>query len=427
MEIARLYQYFKACNGVATDTRKLKHGSLFFCLRGENFNGNRFAQDALDAGAKYVVYDDKDFKPASENALFVENSLTALQKLARYHREQLNIPVIGLTGSNGKTTTKELIYAVLSQKFDVLATHGNLNNHIGVPLTLLRMNASTEIALIEMGANHRGEIAFLSEIARPTLGYITNFGKAHLEGFGGVEGVVLGKSELYTFLKETKGIALVNGDDEKQLKQSEGLNQIVFGAKQDNTLQMHNSTNKAGFCVVHSNGMDMTSNLTGAYNFSNLNAAVAMGVFFELSPEQIQQGIASYTPTNNRSQWKTTGKNRLLLDAYNANPSSMAAALKAFSSSNNAGKVVILGDMLELGEYSTAEHQSIVDQLENLHFEKVYLVGPIFESTNYPKKFNVFKTTAEVSIALQEHNLEGKTILLKGSRGIALEHLLDQL
>ena len=177
MEIARLYQYFKACNGVATDTRKLKHGSLFFCLRGENFNGNRFAQDALDAGAKYVVYDDKDFKPASENALFVENSLTALQALARYHREQLNIPVIGLTGSNGKTTTKELIYAVLSQKFDVLATQGNLNNHIGVPLTLLRMNASTEIALIEMGANHRGEIAFLSEIARPTLGYITNFEK----------------------------------------------------------------------------------------------------------------------------------------------------------------------------------------------------------------------------------------------------------
>ena len=190
---------------------------------------------------------------------------------------------------------------------------------------------------------------------------------------------------------------------------------------------MHNSTNEAGFCVVHSNGMDMTSNLTGAYNFSNLNAAVAMGVFFELSPEQIQQGITSYTPTNNRSQWKTTGKNRLLLDAYNANPSSMAAALKAFSSSNNAGKVVILGDMLELGEYSTAEHQSIVDQLENLHFENVYLVGPCFKSTNYPKNFNVFKTTAEVSIALQEHNLEGKTILLKGSRGIALEQLLDQL
>ena len=245
MEIARLYQYFKACNVVATDTRKLKHGSLFFCLRGESFNGNRFAQDALNAGAKYVVYDDKDFKPASENALFVENSLTALQALARYHREQLNIPVIGLTGSNGKTTTKELIYAVLSQKFDVLATQGNLNNHIGVPLTLLRMNASTEIALIEMGANHRGEIAFLSEIARPTLGYITNFGKAHLEGFGGIEGVVLGKSELYTFLRETKGKAIVNGDDEKQLQQSKGLNQIVFGAKQDKALQMHNSTNEA--------------------------------------------------------------------------------------------------------------------------------------------------------------------------------------
>ena len=427
MEIARLYRYFKDCNGVSTDTRKLNVGSLFFCLRGENFNGNRFAQNALDAGAKYVIYDDENFKPESGKALFVENSLIALQKLARFHREQLDIPVIGLTGSNGKTTTKELIYAVLSQKFNVLATHGNLNNHIGVPLTLLRINSTTEIALIEMGANHRGEIEFLSEIARPTLGYITNFGKAHLEGFGGVEGVVLGKSELYTFLKKTNGNALVNDEDEKQLQQSKGLNQIVFGTKQDGALHMHNSTNKAGFCVVHSNGMDMASNLTGAYNFSNLNAAVALGSFFELSPQQMQQGIANYTPSNNRSQWKTTAKNRLLLDAYNANPTSMMAALNAFSSSNNVGKVVILGDMLELGEYSNAEHQSIVEQLEKLCFEEVFLVGPYFNTTNYPENFNVFKTTPDVSVELKKHPLKGKTILLKGSRGIALEQLLDQL
>ena len=357
----------------------------------------------------------------------VENSLVALQELARHHREQLDIPVIGLTGSNGKTTTKELIYAVLSQKFEVLATEGNLNNHIGVPLTLLRINDSTEVALIEMGANHRGEIAFLSEIARPTLGYITNFGKAHLEGFGGIEGVVLGKSELYTFLKKTKGKALVNGEDEKQLKQSKGLNQIIFGTQQDKALQMHNSTNEAGFCVVHNKDKDMTSNLTGDYNFSNLNAAVAMGVYFELSSKQIQQGIASYIPNNNRSQWKKTKKNRLLLDAYNANPSSMTAALTAFSSSINTGKVVILGDMLELGEYSIAEHQSIVDQLAKLHFEEMYLVGPFFQSTKYPENFKVFTETSELSIALKKRNLEGKTILLKGSRGIALEQLLDQL
>ena len=427
MEIARLYHYFKTCNGIATDTRKLNPGSLFFCLRGENFNGNRFAQDALDAGAKYVVYDDEEFKPESEHALLVENSLVALQELARHHREQLDIPVIGLTGSNGKTTTKELIYAVLSQKFEVLATEGNLNNHIGVPLTLLRINDSTEVALIEMGANHRGEIAFLSEIARPTLGYITNFGKAHLEGFGGIEGVVLGKSELYTFLKKTKGKALVNGEDEKQLKQSKGLNQIIFGTQQDKALQMHNSTNEAGFCVVHSKDKDMTSNLTGDYNFSNLNAAVAMGVYFELSSKQIQQGIASYIPNNNRSQWKKTKKNRLLLDAYNANPSSMTAALTAFSSSINTGKVVILGDMLELGEYSIAEHQSIVDQLAKLNFEEMYLVGPFFQSTKYPENFKVFTETSQLSIALKKRNLEGKTILLKGSRGIALEQLLDQL
>lgn len=427
MDSTTLYRFFQECNGVSTDTRQLSEGNLFFCLRGENFNGNRFAQNALDAGAKYVVYDDLNFKPESSKALFVKNSLTALQELAKHHRKQFDIPVIGLTGSNGKTTTKELMYAVLSQKFNVLATLGNLNNHIGVPLTLLNIRSTTEIALIEMGANHRNEIAFLAELAHPNLGYITNFGKAHLEGFGGLEGVVLGKSELYTFLKETNGKALINGEDEKQLKQSNGLPQIIFSTNNEGAINLRNSTTTEGYCVVHYKDLDMPSNLTGEYNFGNINAAVALGALFELSAQQIQQGIVSYTPNNNRSQWKTTTRNRLLLDAYNANPTSMLAALNAFSSQKNKGEIVILGDMLELGEYSNEEHQSIVDHLIKLSFEEVYLVGNYFSSTNYPKKFKVYETITEVANALKISPLLGKKILLKGSRGIALEQLLDQL
>ena len=330
MNIPDLYHYFLKSTGVSTDSRTLEKGNLFFCLKGENFNGNQFIQNALDGGASFVVYDDKKFTPESSNAIYVENSLVALQALAKHHRNQFDIPVLGLTGSNGKTTTKELINAVLSQNFEVMATHGNLNNHIGVPLTLLRIKSSTQIAIIEMGANHREEIAFLSELARPTLGYITNFGKAHLEGFGGEEGVIKGKSELYAFLKLNDGKALVNGDDEKQLLQSRELNRFVFGKNATVDLQLTINTNENGFCVVHVNEVEMPSQLTGEYNFGNLNAAVAFGVFFELSLNQIKKGIVSYAPTNNRSQWKSTLKNRLLLDAYNANPTSMLAALNAF-------------------------------------------------------------------------------------------------
>ena len=427
MNIPDLYHYFLKSTGVSTDTRTLEKGNLFFCLKGENFNGNQFIQNALDGGASFVVYDDKKFIPESSNVIYVENSLVALQALAKHHRNQFDIPVLGLTGSNGKTTTKELINAVLSQNFEVMATHGNLNNHIGVPLTLLRIKSSTQIAIIEMGANHREEIAFLSELARPTLGYITNFGKAHLEGFGGEEGVIKGKSELYAFLKLNDGKALVNGDDEKQLLQSRELNRFVFSKNATVDLQLTNATNENGLCVVHVNEVEMPSQLTGEYNFGNLNVAVAFGVFFELSLNQIKKGIVSYSPTNNRSQWKSTLKNRLLLDAYNANPTSMLAALNAFAKVKGENKVVILGDMLELGMYSASEHQSIVEHVMNLELSTVFLVGPAFSATRYPSNFKSFKATHEVKTYLEKHALEEATILLKGSRGIALEQLLDLL
>ena len=426
MKTPDLYQHFLRCTGVSTDTRSRIEGNLFFCLTGENFNGNQFAQQALDKGAKYVVYDDENFSPNSANAIFVNNSLNALQELAKYHRKKFDIPIIGLTGSNGKTTTKELIKAVLDQKFNVTATQGNLNNHIGVPLTLLNINSSTQVALIEMGANHLHEIAFLSALAHPTLGYITNFGKAHLEGFGSEEGVVRGKSELYSFLKLNNGLAMINGNDQKQLEQSKDLERLIFGEHKSARFSIQNSSDEHGFCIVHSDSVEINSQLSGQYNFSNLNAAVAFGLYFELSPEQIKEGIEQYIPTNNRSQWIATPKNKILLDAYNANPTSMHAALDSFAAMGKDNQVVILGDMLELGNYSAKEHQAIVDRIGELRFTMVILIGDAFSRTVYPPSYMVFNSTKEAEQFLKESSLNDKVILLKGSRGIALEQLLDQ-
>ena len=426
MTIAEIHQIFLQCSGVSTDTRKLSKNTLFFCLKGENFNGNKFAKNAFEKGAAYVVYDDIEYNPAHQNAILVKDSLETLQALARYHRNQFDIPVIGLTGSNGKTTTKELIKCVLAQNFEVLATQGNLNNHIGVPLSLLNIKESTEIALIEMGANHLKEIAFLANIAAPTMGYITNFGKAHLEGFGGIEGVVKGKSELYDYLRDHKGITIVNGNDKKQIQQSEGLNRYIFGQTKLAQNQLSNKINKDGFCTVEAGEITITSQLTGAYNFDNLNAAVTFGEFFEIPLSDIQKGIASYSPTNNRSQWIKTKKNRVLLDAYNANPTSMTAAIKSFIDVKANEKLVILGDMLELGQYAQKEHQAIIDQLKRGGIDQAILVGPLF-CASHTEGFGTFETTAEAKNHLADQLIQDHTILIKGSRGIALEQLLDQL
>ena len=426
MNIAEIHRLFLKCKGVSTDTRNLAANSLFFCLRGDNFNGNEFAKKALEQGAAYIIYDDIEHDPGHQNAILVDNSLSTLQDLAHYHRSQFNIPVIGLTGSNGKTTTKELIKHVLAQSFEVLATKGNLNNHIGVPLSLLNINESTEIALIEMGANHLEEIAFLANIAAPTMGYITNFGKAHLEGFGSLEGVIKGKSELYDYLRENKGIAIVNGNDKKQMQQSEGLNRYIFGKDKLVQTQLDNSINKEGYCTVHTGEINITSQLTGAYNFDNLNAAVTFGEFFEIPLSYIQKGIASYTPENNRSQWIKTKNNHILLDAYNANPTSMSAAIQSFIEIKAKAKLVILGDMLELGHYTHEEHQNTINQLKKGGIENAILVGPHF-SASKTEGFSAFKNTAEAKKHLANQSILDHIILIKGSRGIALEQLLDQL
>ena len=427
MNISELHLLFKKSSGLSTDTRALKKGELFFCLRGENFNGNVFAQKAVDAGASYVIYDDLNHRPTTSNAIHVEDSLATLQALATFHRKQFELPVICLTGSNGKTTSKELIYTVLSQQFKVHATKGNLNNHIGVPLTLLGIKPDTEIALVELGANHQKEIAFLSELAQPTMGYITNFGKAHLEGFGSIEGVIKGKSELYDFLRTNKGDVLVNADNELQLKQCTGINQILFGRKSNAYYQMTNTIGNEGYCVTTIEGVTIKSKLTGDYNFDNINAAIGFGKFFSLSLEQIKNGIEVYIPTNNRSQWTKTTKNDVLLDAYNANPSSMKAAINSFIGVKASHKTVILGDMLELGDFSIAEHESVIDQLEEAKFDEVILVGALFSSLKKATNRSHFESTLTAKKHLKENPIKGSTILIKGSRGIALEQLLDQL
>lgn len=427
MDIKRIYDCFIASSGVKTDTRKNLAGSLFFCLSGPQFNGNYFAEEALKKGAAFVIGDDQNKLPNNKKIILVEDSLTALQDLARYHREKHAIPVVAITGSNGKTTTKALFTHVLQQKFNVLATLGNLNNHIGVPLTLLNLNSSTEIALIEMGANHQKEIEALTKIALPTHGYITNFGKAHLEGFGGIEGVIRGKSELYDFLRATKGTALVNANDAIQLKQSKGINQWTFSDKEQAKTTLTSKINEKGFCQSQWNDMVFESHLTGAYNQDNINAAITLGMMFGLTGAQIQKGIASYVPKNNRSQWIQTKKNKVLLDAYNANPSSMKAALSAFGKFPHEKKGVILGDMLELGTYAKKEHQATIAQIEEMNLDFVLLVGPFFQSVSQNENHLSFSSTKEAKMWIENAAVSDAALLIKGSRGIALEQLLDAL
>lgn len=429
MEAKYLYSYFLKSAGVATDSRQIEEGTLFICLRGEHFNGNKFAAEALEKGASYVIVDDLEYFKKDKRHILVEDSLKSLQALAHYHRMQFSIPVIGLTGSNGKTTTKELINSVLSQQFNTTATVGNLNNHIGVPLTLLNINSKTAIALIEMGANHLNEIELLAAIAAPTLGYITNFGKAHLEGFGSIEGVIQGKSELYQFLAKNSGICLINSADSKQVAGT--LNQKIFsfGTSNSATVTIQNIDRGADEnIVILTEQTKIISQLKGAYNFTNVAAAVAFGNYFKIPTAKIKKGIEAYNPKNNRSQWHTTDSNTLVLDAYNANPSSMKAALESFFSSKKEDQVLILGDMLELGSFANEEHQKLVDLIETKNIEEILLIGPEFNKTKTSTSdFKKFDNTTSAIPYLQKKNFENKTILIKGSRGIALEVLKDYL
>ncbi len=426
MDIELLYKHFLNSSGISTDTRQIQRNSLFFALKGENFNGNKFTQEALDKGASKVIIDDPEYQKPHGQTILVHNSLLALQQLATFHRKQLNIPIIALTGSNGKTTSKELINAVLSKKFKTVATKGNLNNHIGVPLTLLSITPETEMAILEMGANHAGEIKLLSEIAQPDFGYITNFGKAHLEGFGSVEGVIKAKTELYQYLKNNKKTVFVNADDEKQVENAKEINKITFG-KEGNDFNI-SLLGSSGLLSVAFEDVKIQSNLVGLYNFANLSAAIAIGSYFKVSKEAIKYGIETYLPQNNRSQMLKKNTNTVLLDAYNANPTSMMAALENFKQTDGENKILYLGDMFELGNEAAAEHQNIVDFLSDNNFEKVYLVGSNFYKTDASSpKINKFETFDDFKKEIEQNPPTNSNILIKASRGMALERILDIL
>jgi UDP-N-acetylmuramoyl-tripeptide--D-alanyl-D-alanine ligase len=422
----KLLELFYDSSGVCTDTRVIKIDSLFIALKGANFNGNSFAQEALTRGAKYAIVDETKF--ADNKRIFhVPNSLLFLQKLANYHRKKFNIPVIGITGSNGKTTTKELINCVLSQKYNTLCTDGNLNNHIGVPLTLLSLTENHEIAVIEMGANKPGDIQELVEIAEPNVALITNIGKAHLEGFKTIEGVIKTKTELFSFVKNQNGTIVYNLDDEIILKHLEnypfklsyGKNheaQIVGRLIESSPYVVFDWTNKSYSYT------SIRTHLIGSYNFYNFLAAISIGVYFDVPFEQINFAINSYIPTNNRSQVLKTKSNTLIIDCYNANPSSMLGALESFVSNNQPNKWAILGDMLELGEDSIPEHHKIIQfcQENQLNY---FTVGKIFKELNT----DGFADISELEEFLISKPLSNHLILLKGSRGISLEKIIPIL
>jgi UDP-N-acetylmuramoyl-tripeptide--D-alanyl-D-alanine ligase len=428
ISIEALYTVFIQQNqSISTDTRKLDNGTIFFALKGGNFNGNTFAEKALEQGAAYVVVDEEEYK-LNERCLLVSDVLTALQQLALYHRRKLGIPILSITGSNGKTTSKELIASVLSQKFNLFATKGNLNNHIGIPLTLLSILPSHQFAIVEMGANHQKEIESYCLYTEPNFGYITNIGKAHLEGFGGIEGVKKGKGELFQYLLHNKGNVFVNSSNPVLMDLAKGFEYPILFSKEDELTYGKIVESNPFLIVSIENAIQINTHLVGAYNLDNILAATCIGKYFGLTLEEIKTGIESYKPDNNRSQFVKKGSNTFILDAYNANPSSMSEAIKNFATIDATNKVLLVGDMFELGDESKVEHERIGELIASFSFTNVLLIGNHMkhaaEKCTHAKYFS---DKAQASEYLQKNPIMHSFILIKGSRGMGLESLLPLL
>lgn len=427
MNMEQLYKIFLAYPSVETDTRKIKKGDIFFALKGPNFNGNKFASKALEAGAAYCICDEP-VTANHENVIYVEDALQTLQALAKHHRLQFYIPIIAITGSNGKTTTKELVHEVLSAKYICYTTKGNLNNHIGIPLTILSIKKDAEIAVIEMGANHQHEIESYCSYCLPTHGLITNCGKAHLEGFGGEEGVKKGKGELYTFLKNNDGIAFVNNDYDYLKEMSRGIQKIItYGTTHAATYCGETAENNTLLTVKITKGATgiIHTKLAGLYNLPNVMSAVCIGKTFGVTDDKIKNALEHYTPDNSRSQIIKKGTNTILLDAYNANPSSMSEAIKNFAEMKADKKIIIIGGMMELGDSSIAEHKNIIDLILKYNWEKVAVAGKDF--VHLPPNILHFKDSIETAKWYSKQHFENSTILLKGSRSMAMEKVIEEI
>jgi UDP-N-acetylmuramoyl-tripeptide--D-alanyl-D-alanine ligase len=428
-QIEKLYELYLNSTGICTDSRKLEKGNLFFALKGPNFNGNKFSQKAMEEGASAVVVDELEFHSDSDQNVLVDDALKTLQLLATHHREQLNIPIIGITGSNGKTTSKELIHAVLAKKYRVFATKGNLNNHIGVPLSLLSIHKKHEIAIIEMGANHVGEIASYCKMAKPTHGLITNIGKAHIGEFGGFENIIIGKSELFDFLKKNDGIPFINTQDAVLKNMQKRFSNAVSYPNEGDDLEIKPEKGTAFLRFSCEGYSHIETHLVGQFNYLNVASALCIGKYFDVSMEKAIESVQEYMPENMRSQMIKTDHYTILLDAYNANPDSMELAIKSLSAIENTVSVVILGDMLELGETAEMEHEKLGELTVDLGISKRYYCGKQIQSASKKDTFGkYFETKEELIEHLKTKPLKkGSTILIKGSRKNALEEIIPFL
>ena len=424
--IEKIYKLYKTAYTVTTDSRTITQGCVFVALKGEHFDGNDFALNVAEEGiASCVIADRKDL-PQHERLFVVEDSLKALQELAKYHRKQLGTPIIGITGTNGKTTTKELVSAVLAKKYNILFTQGNFNNQLGVPLTLLRIKPDTELAVVEMGASHPGDINELTGIGEPNYGMITNIGRAHLRDFGGYEGVIKTKNEMYQYIAAHKGLLFVNKDNELLMDLAKSINKVTYGTCNDADIQ-GKLLSANPYLSVEWNGKKIDTQLVGDYNFENVMAAICIGTYFKVAANDIVEALSSYRPTNNRSQVIETARNRVVMDAYNANPTSMGHSIKNFRNICKSDNLLILGDMRELGNESEQEHKNILELLKELRFENVYLVGEEFHRVAENSKLSTFLNVEELAQYLQQHPVSGRDILVKGSNSIHLNKIIDSL